>query len=98
MKKISQPILMVILVILLTLTASCTWVIEDSPELRQRMGESVLPTLTPEPCLDIKGNVTASGELIYHVPGQANYNTVKPEAYFCTEAEAQTAGYRKSRR
>jgi endonuclease YncB( thermonuclease family) len=52
-------------------------------------------------CL-IKGNISASGERIYHVPGGAFYdateiNTAKGERWFCTEAEAQAAGWRRSK-
>ena len=43
----------------------------------------------------IKGNVSASGK-IYHVPGGSSYNRTQPEMCFNTEAEAQTAGFRKA--
>ncbi|MFX3623399.1 MAG: thermonuclease family protein [Ectobacillus sp.] len=46
----------------------------------------------------IKGNISGSGEKIYHMPGQQFYDVTKPEAMFCTEAEAQAAGYRPSKR
>ena len=59
-----------------------------------------MPTVTPtlEPCYDIKGNINAQGEHIYHMKGQANYTRVIPEAWFCTEEEAVEAGFRKSQR
>lgn len=68
--------------------------------------EGLLPTVTPTPgeapCLDIKGNISATGEKIYHMAGQANYMNTnidkEGEAYFCTEEEAQEAGFRKARR
>lgn len=52
---------------------------------------------------DIKGNVSSSGELIYHVPGQEYYqltvvNPMKGERWFCTEEEAREAGWRKAKR
>lgn len=57
---------------------------------------------TPEPpaCL-IKGNISAQGERIYHLTGQANYGQVKidlarGERWFCSEAEAEAAGWRKA--
>ena len=82
--------------------SSCSFTIQDTPELRAKFAAPLaapeLPTVTPEACLDILGNITASGEKIYHMQGQANYNNVKPEAYFCTEVDAQAAGYRKSLR
>ena len=46
----------------------------------------------------IKGNINSKGEKIYHVPGGAFYNRTNPEAWFNTEAEAQAAGYRRSKR
>ncbi|TIO89337.1 MAG: thermonuclease family protein, partial [Mesorhizobium sp.] len=43
------------------------------------------------------------GERIYHVPGQKYYsvtviNQAKDERWFCSEAEAAAAGWRRSRR
>lgn len=54
----------------------------------------------PDPSCAIKGNVNSKGELIYHAPGWRDYNRtdVKPEEgdrWFCTEAEAQAAGFRR---
>lgn len=52
----------------------------------------------------IKGNVSYnSGEKIYHVPGQEYYANTKispgyGERWFCTEAEARQAGWRKSKK
>ena len=53
-------------------------------------------------CL-IKGNINREGVRIYHLPGQQHYDdTVIDKGYgerwFCTEAEAEAAGWRKSRR
>ena len=50
----------------------------------------------------IKGNISKSGTRIYHVPGgrfygQTRINTSKGERWFCTEAEARAAGWRRSR-
>jgi len=51
----------------------------------------------------IKGNVSiSSGERIYHVPGQRYYaeTVIRPEygeRWFCSEAEARAAGWRKAR-
>lgn len=53
---------------------------------------------------DIKGNISFdSDEKIYHVPGQEFYSntTISPdfgERWFCTEAEAEANGWRKSSR
>jgi Staphylococcal nuclease homologue len=50
---------------------------------------------------DIKGNINSKGERIYHVPGGRSYaNTVidptRGERWFCSEAEAQAAGWRSA--
>ncbi len=51
-------------------------------------------------CL-IKGNINTSGEKIYHLPGCGSYSQAKidesrGERWFCSEAEAQVAGWRKA--
>ena len=48
------------------------------------------------------GNVTARGEKIYHMPGTRSYVTTRidgrhGERYFCSEADAQAAGWRPAR-
>lgn len=66
----------------------------------------VSPTNTPtdgqnnNSCL-IKGNISSSGEKIYHLPGCGSYSKTQideahGEKWFCTEAEAQAAGWRKA--
>jgi hypothetical protein len=50
----------------------------------------------------IKGNISGEGERIYYVPGQKFYATTRispgqGERWFCSEAEAQSAGWRKAR-
>lgn len=46
----------------------------------------------------IKGNINSRGEKIYHVPGGAFYERTIAEQMFCTEKEAVSAGFRKSKR
>lgn len=51
----------------------------------------------------IKGNISRKGARIYHVPGDQHYEgtRISPsqgERWFCTEAEARAAGWRRSRR
>lgn len=68
---------------------------------------SVSPTpeiSTQPPTLEctIKGNISSSGEKIYHLPGQRYFEKTKieenkGERWFCTEEEAQKAGWRKSK-
>lgn len=52
---------------------------------------------------NIKGNISQStGERIFHVPGQKYYqetrvSVMRGERWFCSEAEARKAGWRRSR-
>ncbi|MCT8999749.1 sunset domain-containing protein [Chelativorans intermedius] len=52
---------------------------------------------------NIKGNIShATGERIYHVPGQHYYSAtrislLRGERWFCSEEEALQAGWRRSR-
>lgn len=65
---------------------------------------STLETSTQAPNQEctIKGNISSSGEKIYHVSGQRYYEKTKieehkGERWFCTEEEAVQAGWRKSK-
>ena len=61
------------------------------------------PLLVPAPGCVIKGNVSGkNGARIYHVPGQQYYarthiSALRGERWFCSEAEAQKSGWRKSK-
>ncbi|PDS99868.1 hypothetical protein CO659_03755 [Rhizobium sp. S9] len=51
----------------------------------------------------IKGNVSNTGERIFHVPGHEYYretvvNPFRGERWFCTEEAAREAGWRKASR
>ncbi|PEE67305.1 hypothetical protein CN339_28825 [Bacillus thuringiensis] len=46
----------------------------------------------------IKGNKNSKGEKIYHIPGQQFYDKTNAEEMFCSEADAQAAGYRASKK
>ena len=52
----------------------------------------------------IKGNISYNtGEKIYHLPGdefynETNINTSAGEAWFCSEAEAEAEGFRRTQR
>ena len=51
----------------------------------------------------IKGNVNSKGRRIYHMPGQADYarTVIRPatgERWFCDEATARAAGWRRAKR
>jgi micrococcal nuclease len=45
----------------------------------------------------IKGNINSKGTKIYHIPGSAHYGQTEAEAWFCTEEEAVSEGFRKPR-
>lgn len=54
----------------------------------------------PRSC-GIKGNISGKGEKIYHAPGQRDYDRViinekQGERWFCSEPEADRAGWRKA--
>lgn len=59
------------------------------------------PTTQTSGCV-IKGNISSSGERIYHVPGGGSYSATKidvskGERWFCSESQAVAAGWRKAR-
>ncbi len=65
-------------------------------------GTAATPSPGERKC-KIKGNISANGEKIFHVPGQQNYertqiNEASGERWFCTEEEAVSAGWRKARK
>jgi hypothetical protein len=106
-----------LLLVILFVAAACTQIDPIRPQhiyeatatARAQVAELVAPPVTIEPavlptveCL-VKANVSATGEKIFHVPGQANYGTViidpeHGEACFTTEGEAVQAGFRKALR
>lgn len=65
-------------------------------------GYALIPREFYDPACDIKGNISYSGgQRIYHVPGQHYYvetriSLTKGERWFCSEADAQDAGWRRA--
>lgn len=73
--------------------------------------QAVTPTPAPAPApvqaqpaseCNIKGNISSEDEKIYHTPNGRYYDktqidTSKGERYFCSETEAQNAGWRASK-
>jgi endonuclease YncB( thermonuclease family) len=62
---------------------------------------AALPAAPPSADCAIKGNISRNGR-IYHMPGQTHYDrtTIRPEKgerWFCSEAEAQAAGWRRAK-
>jgi hypothetical protein len=63
----------------------------------------VASTASPSNSCDIKGNISNRGERIYHVPGGKFYGATivdarRGERWFCSEQEAQAAGWRRALR
>jgi len=60
------------------------------------------PISSPDEGCKIKGNISASGEKIYHLPGCGSYDKTsidesRGEKWFCSEDEAEFAGWRKAK-
>jgi len=67
---------------------------------KQRTANQNAPAAMPTGC-QIKGNMSAEGERIYHVPGGRFYdrtqiNAGRGERWFCSETEAEAAGWRRA--
>jgi hypothetical protein len=63
---------------------------------RAPLASSYPEAVTPGSGCVIKGNRGSHG-WIYHLPGMPYYDRTDPEEWFCTEAQAQAAGYRRAR-
>jgi micrococcal nuclease len=68
---------------------------------REQPAEPTRDGATPE-CA-IKANVNSKGDKIYHLPGDDSYEKTvitpgKGERYFCTTAEAESAGWRAAKK
>lgn len=59
-------------------------------------GSAAAPSPRGGPGCVIKGNRNRRGEWIYHVPGMPYYAQTRAEEMFCSEAQAQAAGYRRA--
>lgn len=73
-------------------------------ETRPEMAKTAVPPAPPSrTTCAIKGNVSRSGERVYHLPESRDYTRVvvdekAGERMFCSEAEAQAAGWRAPQR
>jgi hypothetical protein len=67
-------------------------------------GYTLVPRALRDPTCTIKGNISInSGERIFHVPGQRDYDSTTirgdyGERWFCSEDDAIAAGWRKATR
>jgi endonuclease YncB( thermonuclease family) len=90
------------------------WVGSFTPPWDWRRGERGMSSAGPTPPIatssprstssdcKIKGNISAKGEKIYHLPGSRSYdrtvlNEAAGERWFCSEGEAISAGWRAPR-
>ena len=77
------------------------WLLGDSTIAQ---GPTIASSESSSSACNIKGNVSQrSGERIYHMPGQKDYAATRisaeyGERWFCSEAEARQAGWRKAGR
>ncbi|KWW11644.1 hypothetical protein AS888_01330 [Peribacillus simplex] len=69
---------------------------DDSKTDEASKGESTGTLACSNP--KIKGNINSKGNKIYHLPSGQYYDITKAEEMFCTEQDAQEAGFRKSQR
>jgi endonuclease YncB( thermonuclease family) len=58
--------------------------------------EAQRTSIAPSADCTIKGNVNAKGDRIYHMEGTRDYARTKPENWFCSTDEAETAGFRRA--
>ncbi|TWA74143.1 endonuclease YncB(thermonuclease family) [Azospirillum brasilense] len=68
---------------------------------QSRPAPAAAPTSIPPSGCTIKGNINSKGERVYHVPGGRSYDqtridTSDGERWFCSEDEAQAAGWRRA--
>lgn len=69
---------------------------------QQHLLPQPVASASPTTGCQIKGNISRDGTRIYHVPGQQDYDNTRisesnGERWFCTEDEAQAAGWRRAR-
>lgn len=71
----------------------------DAPATPQKVSSArprVVEQSTSSGCV-IKGNRSRRGEWIYHVPSMPYYEQTRAEEMFCSESQAQAAGYRRAK-
>lgn len=61
-----------------------------------RASQSAASPSYPSKSCDIKGNRNRKGEWIYHLPCMPYYEAARSEDFFCSEAQAIAAGYRRA--
>jgi len=88
--------------VLVILILACVFVVYYFTFWSANKGQGVTKSQnSPNDSCAIKGNINASGEKIYHLPGCGSYSKTQidesnGEKWFCNEAEARAAGWRKA--
>ncbi len=82
--------------------AAGLWAMQVQSPAQYRKTRAASRAATSDKSCAIKGNISSRGEKIYHVPGQRYHARTrispgKGERWFCSEAEARRAGWRKSK-
>jgi endonuclease YncB( thermonuclease family) len=77
------------------------WRRDGGSERNQRAEPPQAPAARRDGCV-IKGNINGDGERIYHTPDSSSYRDTdidasRGERWFCTEAEAVAAGWRRTK-
>ena len=76
------------------------WRLQQEPAPRAsapaRLMQPVAPRAAQNQGCVIKGNRNRKGQWIYHLPGFPYYDATRAEEMFCSEADAQAAGYRRA--
>lgn len=62
----------------------------------QRLAKAQAAVAGPIGRCAIKGNRNRKGQWIYHMPGMPYYEATRAEEFFCSESQAQAAGYRRA--
>ena len=70
---------------------------ERAEQVERERAEQVEKEKAQLACSNIRGNISSSGEKIFHMPSGQFYNKTVPEETFCTKSEARSAGYRESK-
>lgn len=83
------------------LWASCPSASQTVSQNAEKIPAPIVSSSPINASCQIKGNINVSGEKIYHLPGCVFYSKTqidenRGEKWFCAEAEAQAAGWRKA--
>ncbi len=90
--------------LMFTLSVTAVFALTASGVVLANGGSRYIPRHLYDPACNIKGNISVeNGEKIFHIPGQEFYDetSIRPwrgERWFCSEADAYSAGWRMALR